>query len=100
MLFRSKLRLLGSDRSQLPKLPNCDRALPVPTKGIDMQIVAVGCQMPELEAMHETLCKALVEYGLNHSDIYKKTYGKSFMSALLTMSNNLDNVLDKLYGRN
>lgn len=72
------LRTLGKDQPGLYKLPNTDKVLPVSIMGTDIDVLAVGCQMPTIEALQHQLIDAYKEYKTKHTDIYKETYEKDF----------------------
>lgn len=72
------LRTLGKDQPGLCKLPNTDKVLPVSIMGTDIDVLAVGCQMPTIEALQNQLIDAYKEYKAKHTDTYKETYEKDF----------------------
>ena len=65
------------------KLPNTSKALPIAHTGTEVDVVAVGCQMPELEALQGALIEAYIKYGRLHKETYHNTYsGKEFLDFL------------------
>lgn len=71
-------------------------ALPIRVTGSPVAGVAVGCQLPVLEALQQALIDAYVHYGNLHSDRYRKEYGKEFMDFLLNTQTQLNTAIDKL----
>ncbi len=73
-----KLRMLGQDRNQLPKDAKSDRYATIREIGDEFEIVATGCQMPEIEALQAELIVAYKQYYRLHSKTYEETYKKDF----------------------
>lgn len=65
------------------KLHDTSKALPISVLGTKIDILAVGCQMPELEALQSALIEAYIKYGRLHNETYHNTYfGKEFLDFL------------------
>lgn len=77
----SKLRF--KEGAEYVKLPSTHKALPISTDGTDVDILAVGCQMPVIEALQSALIEAYVKYGNEHGEAYKAVYGTDFKLFLL-----------------
>ena len=75
---RTTLRVAYRDESDLIKLPDTSKALPVVSSGVGIDILAVGCEMPVLERLQDELIKAYKVYSNQHSVYYNKHYGKDF----------------------
>jgi hypothetical protein len=91
---QSKLRF--KEGGAYVKLPNTIKALPVPVSGVEVDILAVGCQMPVLELLCANMIEAFREYGLKHSEIYQQTYNKEFLVFLENTMKRLGEVLEDL----
>lgn len=93
-----KVRVFNRDTSDLVKLPNTDRAMVISSKGTEVDCVAVGCQMPVIEALQMELLDSYVKYGRIHKDTYNETYCKDFKDFLLIVQAKLHNAIEKLNG--
>lgn len=92
---QSKLRV--KEGADYVKLPDTSKALPISHLGTDVDILAVGCQMPVLEDAQFRLIEAYDKYGKLYSDVYAETYeGKQFIDYLKRVSSALNNVITKL----
>jgi hypothetical protein len=88
-----KLRTLGNDRKQLPKLPDLKCYFPVTDEGKELEIIATGCLMPTIEDMQLDLISAYKEYYQAHKEYYKENYNKDFKDFLLRLHNDLTNLI-------
>ena len=70
--------------------------MPIRTDGTEVDVVAVGCQMPVLEQVQEGLVDAYIEYGRLHSERYKEEYGKDFVDFLLKLRTSIDRAIRKI----
>ena len=67
--------------------------LPISTHGTDVNIIAVGCQLPEVERAQLALLDAYGEYMKYHNATYRKEYNKNFLDFLYLMRQKLDVVI-------
>lgn len=88
-----KLRMLGQDRKQLPKNDKNQVSVSVTEDGHEFEIVATGCQMPEIEALQLELVRAYEAYLRDNKEIYKKTYNKDFKDFLLTLQEQINTLV-------
>jgi hypothetical protein len=78
-----KLRKLEGDFKKLGKIgKDSERFVPVVPLGTDIEVLAVGHQMPVLQEMQLKLCEAYKEYYKLHKDTYKEKYGEDFTEFL------------------
>jgi hypothetical protein len=87
---------MGNDMTQLPRNKQDKYCLEVPVTGVDLSLVAVGCQMPELEQVQLGLIKAYEEYGNSHSKTYQEKYGKEFLTTLKDFQTQLESTIKAL----
>lgn len=78
------------------KMPDTIKALPIKITGTDVDILAVGCQLPVIEELQRSLIAAYVEYGTQHSNTYLTTYGQHFTDFLLDIQQEIDNAIHQL----
>jgi hypothetical protein len=67
--------------------------LPISTHGTEVDIIAVGCQLPEVERAQLALLDAYGEYMKFHNKDYQREYGKDFLDFLYLMRGKLDVVI-------
>ena len=67
--------------------------LPISVHGTEVDIIAVGCQLPEVERAQLALLDAYGEYMKFHNKEYRDTYGKDFLDFLYLMRGKLDVVI-------
>lgn len=92
----TKLRVAFKNTSDLIKLPSTEVALPIVTKGVGIDILAVGCEFPVLEDLQMKLLDAYKEYYMKHKDDYKRLYGKSFKDFLYATQLKLSYLLSEV----
>lgn len=90
----SKLRY--REGAEYIKVLGVVKSMPIRTDGTEVDVLAVGCQMPVLEQVQAGLIDAYIEYGTLYSDRYKEEYGKEFMDFLLTLKVSLDRAIRKI----
>lgn len=90
---QAKLRVAYRDTSDLIKLPDTNKALPVISSGVGIDTLAVGCEMPVIEQLQNQLITAYAEYWDKHSEYYNKEYGKGFSIFLRETINKLEKIL-------
>ncbi len=78
------------------KMPNGDISIAIATTGTDIDISAMGCQMPVLEDVQFGLINAYISYGRYHSQTYRDTYGREFLDFLLHVQAQLANAIVKV----
>lgn len=95
------LRPLDGDLKMLPKQALTLRhyiEINTSEKDQSIGVLAVGCQMPEIEGLQHELIQAYEKYAKNYLDVYTSTYNKTFKDFIkLTKAaiDRLDNILDK-----
>lgn len=88
---QSKLRF--KQGAHYVKLHDTTKALPISISGTDVDIVAVGCQMPVIEELQGYLIQAYRNYASLYSAVYREQYGKDFLAFLLTSIKELEDVI-------
>jgi len=87
----TKLRF--KEGGQYIKLLDTSKALPIKTTSTEIDILAVGCQMPVLENLQMSLIKAYKEYKIRHEKEYKEKYNKEFKDFLLKIKMEIEDAL-------
>lgn len=87
------LRSLGLSLDNLPKDTSTNRYLPLTLRDTQVSVLAVGCQMPTIEALQLELIESYRYYLINHSNVYNKTYSKIFLNFLKEIDNKLDKLI-------
>lgn len=94
-----KLRVNPNERHLLPKQTDNDVYLPVPEHGIQIEVTAVGCQMPVVEEYQKELIEAYKKYYRTYAQTYKDTYNKNFKDFLLQIRAKLTILIDEISKR-
>ncbi len=92
------LRIAYKDTSDLIKLPDTKHALPVVSDGVNIHILAVGCEWPVLEQLQDQLIESYIKYAKIHKGAYKRLYDKEFkdfVSKLKVEVDKLKTIVDK-----
>ena len=90
----SKLRF--KEGADYIKSPYTIKALPIKVTGTDIDILAVGAQLPEIEELQLSLTKAYLEYSKVHSQRYKQEYNKEFIDFILKIHTEIGEVIKEL----
>lgn len=91
-----QVKLRVKEGAEYIKLPDTSKALPIPHTGTEVDITAVGCQMPVLEELQSALIEAYIKYGQLHWETYEQTYGGQFIDFLKRTRASIDNAISKL----
>lgn len=88
---QSKLRF--KDGASYVKLPDTTKALPISTTGTEVDILAVGCQMPTIVQLQMELLHAYERYSDQYKERYAQEYGIEFRSFLEELRDGLTALL-------
>ena len=72
---------------------NKNPELPIETTGTDIEVTAVGCQMPTLEQMQIGLIGAYAEYYRTNREVYQQTYDRDFRTFLVNTYDKLGDLI-------
>jgi len=76
------------------KLPDGLRGLPITPEGVDIDQLAVGCQMPIIEDLQMGLIDAYTKYAKLHTHRYKQVYDKEFIDFLQQTKDAIDDCIE------
>jgi len=88
----SKLRLKAG--GYYIKLPDGYKGLPITPEGVDIDQLAVGCQMPIIEDLQMALIDAYTKYAKLYTHRYKQVYNKEFIDFLQQAKDAIDDCIE------
>lgn len=91
------LRTLGNDAKMLPKSPTTHQPqLTISTDLLQLEVVAVGCQMPVLFKALEDVIQGLGTYYKTHQYLYQTTYGKPLLDDLKRLQRDITQLVENI----
>ena len=89
-------KLRYKEGGEYVKLPDCAKVLPIRTTGTEVDILAVGAQMPVIEELQKNLIAAYLSYGSEHGIRYRAEYNKDFLDFLREIQTSLNRTIETL----
>lgn len=89
-----KTRPNGNENALLKYGPNNEKHVLISTLGTTLEGIAIGCQMPVVEAYQAELIKAYKDYYISHNYHYYKIYQKQFKDFISSMKKELDTLFE------